>query len=168
MLDKNLFCLCVKKTKNKDFKKYTVTIVPKTIKRKFWLEYSKKKLRENFTKELVSIISGSNKIDNAGINIPNPNTSKIIPINSNNVRITNPFLCLLVIKKFIFLSVLIIYNFLSSQLLDCILSPRISIKATFICSQISFSEIRLKCPETLMAFCFSKLKKIINDFYYCW
>ena len=141
MLDKNLFCLCVKKTKNKDFKKYTVTIVPKTIKRKFWLEYPKKKLRTNDTKELVSIISGSNKIDNAGINIPNPNTSKIIPTKSNKVRITNLFRCLLVIRKFIFLSVLNIYNFLSSQLDDCILSPRPSMSATFISSQIGFSGI---------------------------
>ena len=35
--------------------------------------------------------------------------------------------------------------------------------------KMSIPELRRrKYPETMMAFCFFKLKKIINDVYYCW
>ena len=88
-----------------------------------------------------SIVSGFKIIEIAGTKTPKPNTSKTIPTKSNRIRITSPFLCLLVIKKFIFLSVLIIYNFFSSQLDDCILSPSPSMSATFICSQTNLSGI---------------------------
>ena len=88
---------------------------------------------------VLSVISGSKMIEIVGINIPNPKISRNIPIKSKNVRMTSPFLCFLVIRKFIFLSVLNIYNLLSSQLDDCILSPRPSIRATFISSQTKLS-----------------------------
>ena len=109
------------------------------MKTKLRSENSEKKFLMGKIRGVLSVISGSKMIEIVGINIPSPKISRNIPIKSNKVRITNPFLCRFVIRKFIFLSVLNIYNFLSSQLDDCILSPSPSMRATFISSQTALS-----------------------------